>query len=431
LRTHLRASLPDYMVPQHFVELARMPLLPNGKLDRKSLPQPDAGAAPVGHTAPRNQTEAALAAIWAEVLDVDRVGVDDNFFELGGHSLLALRLMQRIEQRFDRVFRLATLFEAPTVAGLAALLAGAADAPAATCAVTIRGEGARAPLFFISGWGGAIIGFNALARQLHPDQPLYVLDTTAFGTPTHPVGSMEQVAARMIADMRRIQPEGPYYLCGFSQGGKFVYEIARQLRRAGQPVGLLAMLDCTAPGYPRTRPLLPRIAMHLRQMLRQGLRENLEHLMSRLRYFYQVATKKDFDLFAGDAELGSSGAAQAIQSVADAMTQAWDAYTPGPYSGEILLITANIRDFRPSEIDDDPFLGWGELIESGIEVRGMDAHHVRMIDPPHAPELASILSDYLQRPDATTSATTAAAPATSADRRIRPAESENAVTVDT
>src|SRR5690606_6335984 len=142
--------------------------------------------------------------------------------------------------------------------GLAVLLAGdAAAAAAATCAVTIRGEGGRAPLFFVSGWGGAIIGFEALARQLHPDQPLYVLDTTAFGSPTHPVGSLEQVAVLMIADMRPIQPERPYYLCGFSQGGKFVYEIAQQLGRARQPVGLLALLDCTAPGYPRTRPMLP------------------------------------------------------------------------------------------------------------------------------------------------------------------------------
>src|SRR5690606_15577707 len=217
--------------------------------------------------------------------------------ELGGHSLLALRLMQRIEQRFGRILRLAALFDAPTVAGLAALLTGETDARTATCAVAIQGSGGRAPLFFISGWGGAIIGFNALARHLDPDQPLYVLDTTAFGTPTPPVGTLEEIAARMIEDMRRIQPEGPYHLSGFSLGGKFVYEIAQQLRAAGQSVGLLAMLDCAAPGYPRTRPMLPRIAMHLRHMVQLGFRGSLEYLATRLRHFHAVAMKKDTDLF--------------------------------------------------------------------------------------------------------------------------------------
>ena len=112
------------------------------------------------------------------------------------------------------------------------------------------------------------------------------------------------------------------------------------------------------------------------------------------------------------------------------MTQAWEAYTPGHYPGDILLVTASIRDFRPSEIDDDPFLGWGNLIGGSIEVRGMNAHHVKMIDPPHAPELASILSDYLQRPETTTADTSTAAAALGAQGRVRPAKSKDTLTLD-
>ena len=168
--------------------------------------------------------------------------------------------------------------------------------------------------------------------------------------------------------------------------------------------------------------------------LQQDPRENLAYLTSRLAYFYRRATKKDSDLFADNAEVGASSAAQAIQAVADAMTSAWEAYTPGFYPGGILLITANIRDFRPSEIDDDPFLGWGDLIGDGIEVRGMDAHHVKMIDPPHAPELASILSDYLQQssepvPQAEV-AMTSSGRTEVPDRQVRPRTLEDAVLPD-
>ena len=398
LRDHLRLALPDYMVPQHFMQLKTMPRLPNGKTDRNALPSPEPNIAAAGHVAPRSETEARLAAIWADVLGVERVGVHDTFFELGGHSLLALKLLHRIEQDFNRALRLATLFDAPTVSRLAVLLSGETIGQPATCAVAIKSEGGLAPLFFVSGWGGAIIGFNALARELHPEQPLYVLDTTVFGSPTHPVASLTQVAAQMIHDMRRIQPEGPYHLCGFSQGGKFVYEIAQALHAAGEPVGLLALMDCDAPGYPGKRAAASRIVMHLRQMLRQSRSENFAYLRSRLSYFYRHLTKKDADLFGDDTDVAATSVAQAIQHSADEMTKAWEDYTPTPYPGSLLLIAAGIRDFRPSLIDDDRLLGWGAMIGQGIALQIMNAHHVRMIEPSHAPELAGILSDYLEKP---------------------------------
>lgn len=94
LRVHLRASLPEYMVPAHFVSLNALPLTPNGKVDRKALPAPERSAADeASYVAPRTPTQEILAGAWAEVLGVERVGVEDNFFELGGHSLLAMRVV--------------------------------------------------------------------------------------------------------------------------------------------------------------------------------------------------------------------------------------------------------------------------------------------------------------------------------------------------
>jgi acyl carrier protein len=131
LRAHLRQNLPDYMVPSAFVFLDALPLTPSGKLDRRALPAPELASAAERYVAPRTPTEEVLAGIWAELLRLERVGVTESFFELGGHSLLATRLVSRVRQVFGVEVPLRALFEGPTVAELARVVAE-------------RGEGALA-----------------------------------------------------------------------------------------------------------------------------------------------------------------------------------------------------------------------------------------------------------------------------------------------
>ena len=122
LRGELLRTLPEYMIPAHVVLLEQLPLSPNGKLDRKALPAPDMSRGGQDYVAPRTPTEQAVAAIWAEVLKLDRVGVHDNFFELGGHSLLATQLMSRTAKELQMNLSLKQLFDAPTIAGMADLV---------------------------------------------------------------------------------------------------------------------------------------------------------------------------------------------------------------------------------------------------------------------------------------------------------------------
>jgi acyl carrier protein len=121
IRDTLEPHLPDYMMPTAIMGLPELPLLPNGKIDRRALPAPQGAGAPAdAFVAPRNATETHLATLWREILHVERVGIHDPFFTLGGNSLIATRLTSRLRAAFDLDLPLRTLFERPTIAALAA-----------------------------------------------------------------------------------------------------------------------------------------------------------------------------------------------------------------------------------------------------------------------------------------------------------------------
>ncbi|MDU8419315.1 AMP-binding protein, partial [Pseudomonas syringae] len=122
LKSRLRAHLPDYMVPTHFIVLDSMPLTANGKLDRKALPAPDASQLQATYSAPQGELEQQLAAIWADVLKIERVGRSDNFFESGGHSLLAVQMLVRVREQLQHEVSLKDVFEQPVLADFSATL---------------------------------------------------------------------------------------------------------------------------------------------------------------------------------------------------------------------------------------------------------------------------------------------------------------------
>ena len=132
LRAHISKNLPDFMVPSHFVELARFPLTPNAKVDRKALPKPDQsatrGGARAGYVEAGNELEKGIAKVWMTILGLSKVGTHDNFFELGGHSLLAVQAHREIRQVTGKDLTITDIFRFPTIAGLAAFLGGGGDA---------------------------------------------------------------------------------------------------------------------------------------------------------------------------------------------------------------------------------------------------------------------------------------------------------------
>ncbi|NJL51699.1 MAG: amino acid adenylation domain-containing protein [Hydrococcus sp. SU_1_0] len=221
LRKFLKARLPDYMVPTQFMILDAMPLTPNGKIDRRALPAPDADHIQLDteFVLPSNPTEEILATIWADVLGVEQVGIHDNFFELGGHSLLALRLFAKMEQVFGRTFPLATLFEAPTVKDLANIIDQKQSLAAGSCLVPIQPQGSKPPLFLLHARGTSVLVYRNLANYLGTEQPVYGIQPQGLNGEAEILTKLEEMAAYYIQEIKKIQPLGPYLLGGYSFGG--------------------------------------------------------------------------------------------------------------------------------------------------------------------------------------------------------------------
>jgi amino acid adenylation domain-containing protein len=397
LQRQLAATLPPYMVPAVFVTLPAMPLTPNGKIDRAALPPPEDRPA-AGRAEVEDPLQRQLKAEWMQVLGVSSLSVDDSFFDLGGHSLLAIRLLDAVERRFGRKLGLASLFDGPTVRRQAALLRSA-ETSSTGCVATVQPHGERAPLFFVSGFGGAILPFHALSRHLGADQPLHVLDINSLGCLEDGSATLDEMAREMVADMRRLQPQGPYHLAGFSLGGKIVYAMAQQLHAVGEDVALLALLDCAAPGFPRLLPFLTRVGAHLRHAFAKEPGDAVAYVaerFKRLRKYVGVDDTVEPTVFKSHEAVDRSAAlVRDIESRARPVYDAWAAYEPAPYAGRITLIRALQRAVEPGVDDSDPQMGWGPLAACGVDVATLDCEHEAMLDAKHAPALARVLGNLL------------------------------------
>ncbi len=249
LRHELGRELPEYMVPAAIVELAALPLTPNGKLDRQALPAPEWKSR--ADEAPHGETETLIAQIWEQVLGVERVGREDNFFDLGGHSLLATRVISQLRKHLSIELPLLALFEAPTLAQMAALLQQQKathtlpehEHEHAAKLVALRQEGRQAPLFCVPPNAGMTGCYADLLAHVPSGHPVYALPSLDYTNPEAASASLSDMAEVNWALMREIQPIGPYFILGWSFGGIVAFETAAQVEAAGETVGLVAILD--------------------------------------------------------------------------------------------------------------------------------------------------------------------------------------------
>jgi amino acid adenylation domain-containing protein len=406
LRGHLVAALPEYMVPVELVKMAALPLTPNGKINRQGLPETAVSEVEAGerYVAPLGGVEEALAKIWRETLKVERVGREDDFFELGGHSLLAVRLFAGIEREFGQRLPLATLFAAPTLAGLAREIQAERHLPNAwKSLVSIQPGGSRPPLFCIHGGGGNVLLYRGLARHLGKDQPFYGLQSLGLDGRSQILTTIEEMAASYLKEIRGVSPSGPYFLGGYCLGGLVAYEIAQRLLAQGQTVALLALFDTYNLSQVRSPyPLRARLnfyrqktAFHWSNFAQLSNRARAEYLGEKARMAREaimaILTSRWNRVGGGWSHReGKVGLWEPIEAIND---RAAYAYQPLPYGGRLTLFKPQRNyDFYP-----DPNMGWVELAKGGLDVITLPVNPHAMLAEPFVHLLATEIGKRLDR----------------------------------
>ncbi|KAA6168622.1 non-ribosomal peptide synthetase, partial [Pseudomonas veronii] len=242
LSTHLASHLPDYMVPAQWVVLEHMPLSPNGKLDRKALPKPEAAGRE--YVAPQTEAEQQIAAAWAQVLQVERVGLHDNFFELGGHSLLVLMLKDRIHQVCGVALGVNQLMLHPTVAAQARCLEGEGER---SLIVRLNSQAQGTPLYLFHPSFGSVHCYKAIALALREQRPVLGVMCRALVDEGIEVPTWAQMVEDYTQQLLSAQPHGAYRLAGWSLGGNLAMEVAYRLEQAGRVVESVGWIDAPPP----------------------------------------------------------------------------------------------------------------------------------------------------------------------------------------
>jgi amino acid adenylation domain-containing protein len=407
MRSFLADTLADYMTPGWFVWMDDFPVTATGKLDRRSLPKPEAARPSIEQAfePPLAGTEARLAKIWCEVLQLDRVGRHDDFHLLGADSLSALRLFEAIGREFGIELPLIELLQSPTIALLAARLdAGELHGPVATTSiVTLRPGTKGEPLYLPPSMGGELLYWRELVQALAPGRPVYGFALPAdCEDPT----DLHALAAALVRDLIAFQPVGPYHLAGYSFSAAVAYEMAQQLRASGREVGVLAMIDY-GPGLPNTMGTRVRTVGHFLTNLPWWLRYDIlqadwDNIFSRVR-------RKLTTLGDKVVSLGRPTAAQEAERAVDEMfdsqqlpethrrlvidqLDAFYRYQPVAWNGRILLFWARCRPLLHSLAPD---LGWTSYAADGFTRVIVHCNHDNILDAPHVSVIAAALDRAL------------------------------------
>ena len=402
----LSQTLPAYMTPRYYVQLAAMPLTPNGKIDRRALPIPELGQSdPQEQIAPRNALENTLFAIWQRVLGHSNFGVNGNFFDNGGHSLIAVQLMAQIKKELAVELSLASLFHAPSIEEQAVLVAqaqtGSTPRPHSNL-IPMAAPGMQGTLFCVHPVGGYTFAYQALAQYLAPDFSVVGIQAVGLEDGAEPFHDVQEAARHYVELIRSYQPQGPYALAGWSMGGSVAHEMACQLLDAGQQITLVALFDTYA--HPTTLALpdaqdWPALLYSFAQDMAADTGLALPFGIAQL----QALPDGDAQLAWALQQMRAQGLigpevshqkALRILEVYQANLLALGKWHPRSQAMNLLLF----RAADDSQAKREASLGWAELMAGGqAKVQAAQGSHRTLLNEPQVSHLARELKQELKQ----------------------------------
>ncbi|MGZ3757146.1 MAG: amino acid adenylation domain-containing protein [Mucilaginibacter sp.] len=393
----LSEVLPDYMVPTDYVVIPFIPVMTNGKIDRKALPSPELGKNVADYVAPVTELEKSITDIWIRNIGIKSIGTNDNFFNLGGNSLLAAKTMTQIEKLTGKRLSLANLFKYPTIKELAACIDNPIDTPYRSL-VAIKPKGNKLPLYIVHGIGLNVLNFRSMVFNLDEDQPVYGMQSLGLDHKTEQFDDMEQIAAAYNSEIMMHNPNGPYLIAGYSFGGYIAYEMVRQLKALGKDVSMLAMFDTNLQHpthqysffkkiYKKAFRQIPKFLFRIKSITEQP-KENVSYL--KMYYGHKFAgLYKNTDF---QDEHDPENLPDFMQKIADKLLSAFNRYVIVPVDIRIDLFKAKKRLFF---VDDPEYLGWKDYAKQGVNVHVVPGDHKDMFTPPNDAVLAEILQKRL------------------------------------
>jgi acetoacetyl-CoA synthetase len=371
----------------------------------KTAAVPAAVAPAAGAATGAGLSELELTRLWETALGIAPIDRDEDLFDLGADSLTALRLLGRIESEIGQRLPITFIYEAPTIARMLTRLRES-DLSATSNLVLVKPDGGAAPrdatpvapLYLIHGLGGDVIELFTLGRKIRHDGPVYALAATGLDGLSAPLDSVEAMASRYVTAIRKRQPSGPYSLCGYSFGGLVGFEMARQLRRVGEAVAPLVLLDTTVgercwPHGVWFKIMMNVLGKHRRLFRQTHPRERIAYLRARVsgavrRLAHRQGSFRGVSL----ASEGLEGLPASLQRVRQAAVKAQTAYVPQGYDGEVVLLRCRIRD--PLVYDAAPL--WASIAR--LTVREVPGGHREVIREPWVTSLADAISEVLHAP---------------------------------
>jgi amino acid adenylation domain-containing protein len=405
---YLSERLPEAMLPIEYIKVPAIPRTSEGKPDLDALiklAEKAEGASEdtPSYVAPRNNIEKQLAEIWAETLEVERVGVHDSFFKLGGHSMLATMVIAQVIDTFQVDLPVRRLFEAPTIAQLAKVIEQLTVedntvADETPILVKIQGKGAAAPFFCVHPVGGHVFCYADLAEALGEEQPFYAVQALGPERIDESLATIEGIANLYLQEIRNVQPRGPYFLGGWSIGGVIAWQMTKQVRLEGEAVGMLALIDTNLPLKNRSGenaeeiPPLTAFALDLCQLLGKDYREVAER-------FLRLNEGQQYEMIF--SELQSAGVLPQDPTLAERRlkdfyhvfqrnARASREYQLTPMEQEIVVCEASERE--PAGHLSEQWADWAAKVDS-LTIPG---NHYTILKQPNVSVLAGHLRSALQ-----------------------------------